>query len=130
MAETADLWAGYRRYATSTLPSVEKIATACEHAERRFREEAERTPGHYVDPDLAISGTAVRRLQCSWEKEKAVTARCRFETTPIYWSENMAPGDPLPERKGKEWRKMTAQVIRVRGPIAWIAPKGCRPPSA
>jgi hypothetical protein len=126
MAQTGDLWPGYHRYSTTALPTTDDIERACAKAESRFKEEFERQQGAYVDVEPDYLGSTVKGPQCSWEQGAAVTASCRFEMAPIYAS---LPGsDEVATRpKPGDWRPMEARLVRVRGPVPWIAAKGCAP---
>jgi hypothetical protein len=127
MAETADLWPGYHRHPTATLPTAEAIARACDQAMVHFKEEVEKQPGSYVDVEEGFAGSAARKARCAWDGKAAVTALCRFELAPIYSvPEGSDPWRPAPNA---EWRSTDARLVRVRGPVPWIVPKGCAAPS-
>lgn len=125
MAETGDLWPNYYRYPTGTLPTADEIERACFRAEDRFKEEAEKQ-GVYSDPEPGYIASTVRRPRCDWERGAAVTASCNFEMAPLY--ARAGAGSAFPYQPGEdEWTKMEGRFVRVRGPVPWIPPKGCRP---
>ncbi len=127
MARTDDLWAGYQRAAATEFPTADEIELGCGQASHHFKVEAEKTPGIYVDPELA--DFPVRRPDCRWEEGSASTAVCRFEQTMIAWGvESDKPRhEVLAGLTDRDWEPHRVRMVRVRGSgeARWIAPQGC-----
>ena len=128
MARTDDLWPRFHRAAATAFPTAEEIELACGEASLRFKQEAEQTPGTYVDLDFA--DFPARRPQCRWEEGSASTAVCRFERVVIPWgAESDKPRRAwLAALKDRDWEPHRVRMVRVRGPSdsRWIAPAGCQ----
>lgn len=126
-ARTDDLRPGLQRAAATRFPTADEIEFACAEAADYFKREAEKTPGTYVDLELA--DFPVRKPLCRWEAGSASTALCRFEQTMISWGD--PSGKPreaiLAELKDRDWDPLRARLVRVKGLSAsrWIAPAGC-----
>lgn len=127
MARTDDLWPHFKRAAATAFPTAEEIELGCGEASAHFKEEAEKTPGTYVDVELA--DYPVRKPLCRWEAGSASTALCRFERTVIPWG---VPSDKprqelLAGLEDRDWEPHRVRMVRVRGPSdsRWIAPQGC-----
>jgi hypothetical protein len=125
MAGTDDLWPRFHRVAATGFPTPAQIQLGCGEAAVHFKEEAEKTPGTYVD--LEFADYPVRRPQCRWEQGSASTAICRFEQAEISW--NGPSEEQLRRLKDRDWKPHQVRMVRVEGPSSslWIAPDGCKP---
>ncbi len=125
MARTDDLWPGFHRVSATALPTAKEIELGCGEASVHFKQEVEKTPGDYVDPEFA--DFPARRPQCRWEEGSASTATCRFEQTEIYWGSSSE--EQLRRLKDSDWKPHQVRMVRVEGPSSsrWIAPHGCTP---
>ena len=127
MARTDDLWPRFHRAAATALPTAEEIELACGEASAHFKDEAEKTPGTYVDPEFADFPT--RKPVCRWEEGSASTAICRFEQTIIPWGAppDRERRDVLADLRDSDWNPHRVRMVRVNGPSdsRWIAPAGC-----
>ena len=127
MARTDDLWPGHRRAAVTAFPTGPEIEDACAGANLHFKEEAEKTPGTYVDLEIGIDHR-VRNPDCRWEA--ASTALCRFDVTMVSWDlteEQRAAA--MRTTREEDWEPHQARLVYVtRGPDSehWIAPSGCQ----
>ena len=127
MARTDDLWPRFRRAAVAAFPTEDEIERACGEAAAHFKEEAEKTPGTYVD--LEYYDYPVRNPVCRWELEAASTAICRFEISevPIVSPTAEELADALRRMREEDWRPNRARLVYVTsfGYRRWIAPRGC-----
>ena len=133
LSRTDDLWPGLRRAAATAFPDSEGIERACAEASAHFKEEAEKTPGTYVDP--TYHDYPVRNPVCEWEAASAATAGCRFEQAEIYimFPSDRQRAEELRRMKASDWKPYRACLVHVRagpGGSRWIAPRGCEPASA
>jgi hypothetical protein len=128
-----DLWEGFRHADAGALPTAEDLEAACSEAFSHFKEEAEKTPGTYVDP--SYHAYPVRNPVCRAETGTRSTVQGGFEQAEI-----MIPMPTVEERKSSlermkesDWRRYRARLVfAANGPGTqrWIAPKGCEPVSA
>ena len=129
-ARTDDLWPRLRRAPAKALPTAAEVERACSEAFAHFKEEAEKTPGTYIDP--TYFDYPVRNPQCRAEPGAASTLNCRFEQ-----SEVMIQFPSVEERaaeiarmKDKDWTPHEVRLVFVAGALGegrWIAPAGCKP---
>ena len=130
MARTDDLWPGFRRAAATGVPGAAEIETACLEASSHFKEEAEKTPGTYIDP--SYFDYPVRNPVCRPEPGAASTLECRFEQAEIM-IEFPSPEqrrEQLARMKEKDWTPHRVRLVFAEqglGGPRWIAPAGCEP---
>ena len=133
VARTDDLWPGFRRAAAKGAPGAAEIENACQEAFGHFKEEAEKTPGTYIDP--SYFDYPVRNPVCRPEAGAASTLQCRFEQAEIM-IEFPSPEqrrEQLARMKDRDWTPYRVRLVFVRQPLGgarWIAPAGCEPLSA
>jgi hypothetical protein len=127
MARTDDLWPGLRRAVATAVPTSAEIEAACFQATLHFKDEAEKTPGTFVD--LEYADYPVRKTQCRWELGSASTAICRFEQTILPWGQSEEQRrEAFARLKDRDWELHEVRMVRVQGGSAsrWIAPDGCK----
>lgn len=126
MAQSNDLVPKHPLAAVSDFPTEAEIEAACEGASARFKEEAEKTPGTYVDPIIGFS-FPVRNPDCRWEA--ASTALCRFDVTMVSWDlTDEQRAEAVRRTRDEDWEPHQARLVYVSrvGPDQWIAPSGCQ----